>query len=415
MLEYSRALKSDPDNLELPEALERARLRAAEAHAAAGAPPHARGHVQGGARRVPPRPRPQPGRGVAGRGHARGRGAAPARRAARARSPRSRSARARRSLPGLQLGPGAPASRSGLSFRGTSLREAYQALGRVAGVNFVFDPQFQDHDDQPRPPRRALRAGADRARPGRPDVPPRGRLARGHGGARTRPTKRREYEQQVVKTFFLSNADLKETIDLLRIVLGARRVAPLPGATRSPSTTRPTRSRPPSASSSCRQAARRGGGGRGDPGGEPHAASRSTASRSPRAIPGVEGVVGGHLPEDDPETSRRAGQPTTARADNPYRSVQPRRHQPARRDLPAAADRRATRACWPTRSCARPRARPRRRASATRSRCRSPSSRPIAHRRRPPAAGHVVRVQERRRQHRHHAARPPRRRRHAWG
>ena len=44
------------------------------------------------------------------------------------------------------------------------------------------------------------------------------------------PAKRREYEQQMVKTFFLSNADLKETIDLLRIVLGARRVAPLPGA-----------------------------------------------------------------------------------------------------------------------------------------------------------------------------------------
>jgi general secretion pathway protein D len=44
------------------------------------------------------------------------------------------------------------------------------------------------------------------------------------------PTKRREYEQQVVKTFFLSNADLKETVDLLRIVLGARRVAPLPGS-----------------------------------------------------------------------------------------------------------------------------------------------------------------------------------------
>ena len=44
------------------------------------------------------------------------------------------------------------------------------------------------------------------------------------------PAKRREMEQQVVKTFFLSNADLKETIDLLRIVLGARRIAPLPGA-----------------------------------------------------------------------------------------------------------------------------------------------------------------------------------------
>jgi general secretion pathway protein D len=44
------------------------------------------------------------------------------------------------------------------------------------------------------------------------------------------PAKRREYEQQAVKTLFLSNADLKETIDLLRVVLGARRVAPLPGA-----------------------------------------------------------------------------------------------------------------------------------------------------------------------------------------
>jgi general secretion pathway protein D len=44
------------------------------------------------------------------------------------------------------------------------------------------------------------------------------------------PSKRREYEQQVVKTLFLSNADLKETIDLLRVVLGARRVAPLPGS-----------------------------------------------------------------------------------------------------------------------------------------------------------------------------------------
>ena len=43
-------------------------------------------------------------------------------------------------------------------------------------------------------------------------------------------SKRREFEQQVVKTLFLSNADLKETIDLLRVVLGARRIAPVPGS-----------------------------------------------------------------------------------------------------------------------------------------------------------------------------------------
>jgi len=40
------------------------------------------------------------------------------------------------------------------------------------------------------------------------------------------PAKRREYEEEVVRTFYLSNADLKETMDLLRIVVDLRRVAP---------------------------------------------------------------------------------------------------------------------------------------------------------------------------------------------
>jgi general secretion pathway protein D len=38
--------------------------------------------------------------------------------------------------------------------------------------------------------------------------------------------KRREYEEEVVRTFFLSNADLKETVDLLRLVLDVRRISP---------------------------------------------------------------------------------------------------------------------------------------------------------------------------------------------
>jgi general secretion pathway protein D len=40
------------------------------------------------------------------------------------------------------------------------------------------------------------------------------------------PAKRREYEEEIVRTFYLSNADLKETIDLLRVVLDARRISP---------------------------------------------------------------------------------------------------------------------------------------------------------------------------------------------
>jgi general secretion pathway protein D len=54
------------------------------------------------------------------------------------------------------------------------------------------------------------------------------------------PAKRREYEDEVVRTFYLSNADLKETIDLLRIVIDLRRIAGVPGRTPSRSRTPPT-------------------------------------------------------------------------------------------------------------------------------------------------------------------------------
>ena len=44
------------------------------------------------------------------------------------------------------------------------------------------------------------------------------------------PAKRREYEEDIVRTFYLSNADLKETMDLLRIVIDARRIGGMQGA-----------------------------------------------------------------------------------------------------------------------------------------------------------------------------------------
>ena len=41
------------------------------------------------------------------------------------------------------------------------------------------------------------------------------------------PAKRREYEESVVRTFYLSNADIKEVIDLLRIVVDVRQISPI--------------------------------------------------------------------------------------------------------------------------------------------------------------------------------------------
>ena len=41
------------------------------------------------------------------------------------------------------------------------------------------------------------------------------------------PAKRREYEEAVVRTFYLSNADIKEVIDLLRVVIDIRQISPI--------------------------------------------------------------------------------------------------------------------------------------------------------------------------------------------
>ncbi len=227
VLEYSKAAKNDPDNPHYRKALERARLRASEEHARAGRRLLSRGlHKEALdefrlaldlnpdsttlAQDIETTERHQ--RGI-------GPGAS-----VQALKDRVRE----RSLPGLDLGPGANEP-LGLSFRNASLRETYLALGRAAGVNFVFDPGFLDQtisiDLRDVPFEQALNALGSVGRTFHRVLD-----ARVVNVIPDTPSKRRDNEQQVVRTFFLSNADLKETIDLLRIVLGARRVAPLPGA-----------------------------------------------------------------------------------------------------------------------------------------------------------------------------------------
>jgi general secretion pathway protein D len=129
-------------------------------------------------------------------------------------------------LPGLDLPPAAREP-LGLTFRGASLRDAYLALGRAIGINFIFDTQFVDSpidlDLRGVPVTDALRAFAHV-----------GHTFHAVVGSNTvivvpdSTNKRKDYEQQVVKTIFLSNADPKVVADLLRVALGARRVAAVP-------------------------------------------------------------------------------------------------------------------------------------------------------------------------------------------
>ena len=115
-----------------------------------------------------------------------------------------------------------------LVFREAGTRDVFTALARFAEVNVVFDPAFRDApvtvdlrrtsfadalDSLASSTKNFYRVTAPRTLTIIPDT----------------PAKRREYEEEVIKTFYLSNADLKETIDLLRIVVDARRIAPVTG------------------------------------------------------------------------------------------------------------------------------------------------------------------------------------------
>jgi general secretion pathway protein D len=116
---------------------------------------------------------------------------------------------------------------AGLTFFNAPVRDVYVTLAKLSNLTIVFDPQFRG--DQPvttdmrnmaladalqslsTATRNFYRVTAPRTITVVPDT----------------PAKRTEYEEEIVGIFPLSNADLRETMDLLRIVVDARRVAPV--------------------------------------------------------------------------------------------------------------------------------------------------------------------------------------------
>ncbi len=113
-----------------------------------------------------------------------------------------------------------------LVFSNASSRLVLTALARFANVNVVFDPGFREEpisvDLRKTSFEDALtsvtasthtfyRVTAPRTITIVPDS----------------PAKRREYEEAVVRTFYLSNADIKEVIDLLRVVVDVRQISPI--------------------------------------------------------------------------------------------------------------------------------------------------------------------------------------------
>jgi len=128
--------------------------------------------------------------------------------------------------PGLEL-PGDVKLPGSLVFRDALSRDVIIALVRFADMNVVFDPAFREApitiDLRNSTFEDALNAVTASTRTFYRVTGPRTVTI-----APDTPAKRREYEEEIVRTFYLSNADLKETIDLLRIVVDARRIAGVP-------------------------------------------------------------------------------------------------------------------------------------------------------------------------------------------
>jgi general secretion pathway protein D len=127
--------------------------------------------------------------------------------------------------PGLELPTGVKLPDS-LVFSNASSRMVFMALGRLAGVNLVFDPGFREAP-----------ISIDLRKASFEDA-----LTSVTASTRTfyrvtaqntitivpdSPSKRREYEESIVRTFYLSNADIKEVIDLLRVVVDVRQISPI--------------------------------------------------------------------------------------------------------------------------------------------------------------------------------------------
>ena len=121
-----------------------------------------------------------------------------------------------------------PRSRSPISLvfpQPQSLFAIYQALGKAFGINILFDPQLRDQD-------LAIELRSVTAQTALETL----MRTAGHFYkvidehtilvAQDTPQNRKTYEDLVIQTFFLSNAEVKDVVQLLRSLIGSRNVAP---------------------------------------------------------------------------------------------------------------------------------------------------------------------------------------------
>ena len=229
VVEYTRALQQDPDDRAARQGLDRSKVRAAQDHFTRARRHHASGRLEEALVELQLSAELNPGDAnvedllTMVRNQLRTKVAVAREGKTELETLIERSQRLAPSGLELPTDIRLPAS---LTFRDASARDIYTALARFANLNIVFDPQFRDQpvtidlrnasvenglESLSVATRNFYRVTAQRTVTIVPDT----------------PAKRTEYEDEIVQTFYLSNADVKETLDLLRIVIDNRRLAPI--------------------------------------------------------------------------------------------------------------------------------------------------------------------------------------------
>jgi general secretion pathway protein D len=112
-----------------------------------------------------------------------------------------------------------------LRFADASSQVVFRAIAQLAAISITFDPAFREMpitvDLRNTTLEDALNAVSGATRTFFRVTAPKTIIVIPDTAA-----KRREYEEEVVKVFYLSNADLKEAMDMLRLVIDLRRIAP---------------------------------------------------------------------------------------------------------------------------------------------------------------------------------------------
>jgi len=125
------------------------------------------------------------------------------------------------------LGPEAETIIPSLRFRDDSLKHILDALGQLAGINIVYDSDFRDQEF-------SVSLDNIKFRDALQQILVANRLYYKPLDQSTilvipdNPQKRRQYDEQVIQTFYLSNAELNDVLNMVRSVMQIQRIATNP-------------------------------------------------------------------------------------------------------------------------------------------------------------------------------------------